>query len=222
MGSPRGVSNVMLSEECQITLGEGLLAVVHLRQDHPDRKVYRLCARSFVLFDLYSVLEFECLQHLLLLPLSPAVDQQPTATNEEPQTLTVMTHDSFAVSAEVITAFEQENNATVRFITSGDAGTALNRAILSRDNPIADVFYGVDNNFLSRALEEDIFEPYASPMLAEIPDEFKLDALNRALPVDYGDVCLNYDIAYFHEHNLQPPDHPGRFALPEYRGLIGG
>jgi thiamine pyrophosphokinase len=32
IGSPRGVSNVMLREKCQVTLGKGLLAVVHIRQ----------------------------------------------------------------------------------------------------------------------------------------------------------------------------------------------
>ena len=147
-------------------------------------------------------------------------DQQPTPTSAEPQILTIMTHDSFAVSDEVIGAFEQRNNASVRFISSGDAGTALNRAILSRDNPIADVIYGVDNNLLSRALDEDIFEPYTSPLLDQIPVEFQLDELNRALPVDYGDVCLNYDIAYFQERDLQPPSTLEDLRLPQYHGLL--
>lgn len=154
---------------------------------------------------------------------SPATDtkfEQSTSTPGEPQTLTIMTHDSFAASTEVIAAFEEQSNAKLRFITSGDVGTALNRAILSRDNPIADVFYGVDNNFLSRALDEDIFEPYSSPLLAAIPDHFKLDPLNRALPVDYGDVCLNYDISYFTENNLKPPTTLEDLLLPEYRSLL--
>jgi thiamine transport system substrate-binding protein len=173
---------------------------------------------SFV--SLVTILLALCACNVSASPTLPAESAQPAATSEEPQSLTVMTHDSFAVSAEVIAAFEQENNATVRFITSGDVGTALNRAILSRDNPIADVFYGVDNNFLSRALDEDIFEAYMSPMLAEVPDEFKLDALNRAIPVDYGDVCLNYDIAYFLERNLEPPTTLEDLLLPEYSGLL--
>jgi thiamine transport system substrate-binding protein len=153
--------------------------------------------------------------------LTPAqTESQPTPSPNEPQILTVMTHDSFAVSAEVIAAFEQEHNAEVRFISSGDVGTALNRAILSGDKPIADVFYGLDNTFLSRALEEDIFSAYSSPLLADIPDVFKLDPLNRALPVDYGDVCLNYDIAYFAGNELEPPATLEDLLLPEYRGLL--
>jgi thiamine transport system substrate-binding protein len=86
----------------------------------------------------------------------------------------------------------------VVFLQSGDAGAVLNKAILTKDAPLADLLFGVDNTFLSRALEADIFEPYESPALHEIPDDFKLDDSNRALPVDYGDVCINYDKAVFH------------------------
>ncbi len=112
-----------------------------------------------------------------------------------PVTLTVMTHDSFAVSQEVVAAFEQANDVKLVFLASGDAGTALNKAILSRNAPLADVFYGVDNTFLSRALDAGLFVPYDSPLLAQIPAQFQLDPTHAALPVDYGDVCLNYDKA---------------------------
>lgn len=138
----------------------------------------------------------------------------------EPARLDVMTHDSFAVSEDLIRRFEQENNIQLNFIPSGDAGAALNRAVLSKDAPIADVLYGVDNTFLSRALQEDIFIPYDSPLLADIPSEFVLDAEKRALPVDYGDVCLNYDKAYFTGKNLPVPQSFEDLAKPEYKGLL--
>jgi len=137
-----------------------------------------------------------------------------------PAMLTVMTHDSFAVSADVVTAFEQANNVKVTFLKSGDAGVALNKAILTKDAPLADVFYGVDNTFLSRALEAGIYEAYASPLLANIPAEFKLDPQNRALPVDYGDVCINYDRAYFTDHSLAVPQSLEKLTRPEYKGLL--
>ena len=122
------------------------------------------------------------------------------------QTITLMTHDSFNISKEVIEIFEKENKVTVRFLKSGDAGAALIQAILSKKNPLADVFFGVDNSFMSRALDADIFLPYDSPLLANIPEHLKMDQQNRLLPVDYGDVCLNYDKAWFKKHNLSPPD----------------
>jgi thiamine transport system substrate-binding protein len=144
----------------------------------------------------------------------------PAPTPSGPQTLRVMTHDSFAISEEVIKAFESQHNAVVQILPSGDAGTALNKAILSKGNPIADVFYGLDNTFLSRALSEGIFETYHAPLLADIPDSFKLDGQDRALPVDYGDVCPNYDIAYFEEKGLQPPASLDDLLKPEYKGLL--
>ena len=145
-------------------------------------------------------------------PITPAISGS--------QTLVVMTHDSFAASADVLLAFESAYNVVVKILPSGDAGTALNKAILSKGNPIADVFYGVDNTFLSRALSEDIFEQYNSPMLANIPEAFKLDPQNRALPVDYGDVCPNYDKTYFTQKGLQPPRTLEDLIKPEYKGLL--
>jgi thiamine transport system substrate-binding protein len=137
-----------------------------------------------------------------------------------PQTLTVMTHDSFEISEDVLAAFESQHNARVQFLKAGDTGTALNKAILATNNPLADVFYGVDNTFLSRALAEDIFAPYAAPALAEIPAEFQLDPENRALPVDYGDVCLNYEQGYFAENALAPPQSLEDLVDPAYQGLL--
>jgi thiamine transport system substrate-binding protein len=134
--------------------------------------------------------------------------------------LTVMTHDSFAVSEDIVTAFEEEHSVDVVFLKSGDAGSATNKAVLSVGTPLADVFYGVDNTFLSRALEGDIFEPYESPLLADIPDELELDAEHRALPVDYGDVCLNYDIAYFADRGLTPPASLEDLLMPQYASML--
>jgi thiamine transport system substrate-binding protein len=154
-------------------------------------------------------------------PATPAATATPavTPTASGPRTLTVMTHDSFAMSEDLKTAFEQEHNVTLQFLASGDVGEALGKAILSAGQPLADVFYGVDNTFLSRALNENIFEPYASPLLSDIPAEFKLDDQNRALPVDYGDVCLNYDKAYFAEHSIAPPANLEDLLKPEYKDL---
>jgi thiamine transport system substrate-binding protein len=156
------------------------------------------------------------------MPVSPTepAPQPTSAPSGDQSSLTVMTHDSFAISEDLVAQFEQQNNATVNFIKGGDSGSALNRAILSKASPLADVFYGVDNTFLSRALEEDLFEPYASPLLDAIPAEFRLDSQNRALPVDYGDVCINYDKAYFADNNLAVPASLEDLTKPEYKGLL--
>ena len=135
------------------------------------------------------------------------------------ETLTLMTHDSFNISKELIARFEEQNQVKLRVFKAGDAGAALVQAILSKENPMADVFFGVDNTFFSRAITADIFVPYASPQLKNIPDQFKLDGQNRLLPVDYGDVCLNYDKKWFIETNLVPPADLTDLIKPEYKGL---
>ncbi|MCC6147466.1 MAG: thiamine ABC transporter substrate-binding protein [Anaerolineaceae bacterium] len=155
-------------------------------------------------------------------PIVPSIMESKVTPPVENKlrTLTVMTHDSFAVSEEVVAEFERQNNVKVNFLLGGDAGSSLNRAVLTKASPLADVFYGIDNTFLSRALREDIFEAYASPVLKDIPDVFKLDAENRALPVDFGDVCINYDKAYFKEKGLAVPQSLQDLVKPEYKGLL--
>jgi thiamine transport system substrate-binding protein len=152
----------------------------------------------------------------LALVLASCAPKEP----EGPATLTVMTHGSFAISEEVIKAFETANNVTVAFVEGGDAGETLNKAILTKDAPIADVIFGVDNTFLSRALEAGIFESYASPSLADVPAEFKLDPSNQVTPIDFGDVCINYDKAYFADNNLAIPQSLEDLRNPEYKDLL--
>ncbi|RJP54700.1 MAG: thiamine ABC transporter substrate-binding protein [Anaerolineaceae bacterium] len=152
--------------------------------------------------------------------VTPAGQTVQPLSAGEPVPLTVMTHDSFAISESVLAAFEQSNNIKVTFLASGDTGAALNKAILSKDAPLADVLYGVDNTFLSRALDAGIFEPYESPALVNVPAEFRLDAEKRAIPVDYGDVCINYDKAFFAKNELAVPQTLGDLILPEYNGML--
>lgn len=156
----------------------------------------------------------------LTLFLSSSLFLFASCAPQAPAALTIMTHDSFAMSEDVVTVFEEANNVTIVFLPSGDAGSMLNKAILTRDAPLADLLFGVDNTFLSRALEEDIFESYASPELQTIPEEFKLDSSNRVTPVDYGDVCINYDKSYFAENNLAVPQRLEDLTKPEYNGLL--
>lgn len=152
---------------------------------------------------------------LLLLSIGLAA-----CSSDEPAKITLMTHDSFAISEATIADFEAEHNVTIELLPSGDTGAALNQAILAKPAPLADVFFGVDNTFMGRALDAGIFEAYDSPLLAEIPDALKLDPSHRLLPVDYGDVCLNYDKAWFAENGMPLPTSLADLADPAYAGLL--
>jgi thiamine transport system substrate-binding protein len=130
-----------------------------------------------------------------------------------------MTHDSFDASEKVIEAFQAACDCEIQFLRAGDTGLMLNQALLSKDNPLADVIYGIDNTFLSRALAGDILEPYTSPALEDVAQDLRLDMTDHMLPVDYGDVCLNYDKSWFAEQGLAPPSDLPALTQPEYEGL---
>jgi thiamine transport system substrate-binding protein len=143
---------------------------------------------------------------------------EPSA--DEPVTLRLLAHDSFAVSDEVLAAFTKETGIDVELVQGGDAGTVVNQAILTNGNPQADVLFGIDSTFLTRALDEDLFVPYASPALAEVDDAFLLDPEHHVTPVDFGDVCLNYDKAWFAESGIPVPTALAQLTDPAYKDLL--
>ncbi len=152
-------------------------------------------------------------------PPATAPTAAPVSSSAAP--LVIVSHDSFAVSDDVLKEFETANHATVQILKSGDAGAALNKAILAgTSNPLGDVFFGVDNTFLSRALKADLFEPYKPNGADVIPAAYQLDPQFRMTPIDWGDVCLNYDKAWFKSKNLAPPQTLDDLIKPEYKSLL--
>jgi thiamine transport system substrate-binding protein len=135
-------------------------------------------------------------------------------------TLTLVTHDSFDVSDDVLAAFTDDTGIEVTIAPAGDAGSTVNQAILTKDDPLGDVLFGVDNTFLSRALDEDLFLPYESPLLPSVPDELVLDDEHRVTPIDVGDVCLNHDVAWFEDNDVDLPTDLEDLTDPAYEGLL--
>ncbi|MGW7552076.1 thiamine ABC transporter substrate-binding protein [Streptomyces rimosus] len=139
----------------------------------------------------------------------------------DPKTVTLVSHDSFNASKSVLEEFTKQTGYKVNVLKGGDAGKAVNQAILSKDNPQGDVFFGIDNTLLSRGLKAGIFSPYQAKGLESVPEELQLDkAEHRVTPVDYGDTCVNYDRAYFAEHKIAPPRTFDDLLKPEYKGLL--
>lgn len=139
-------------------------------------------------------------------------------TAAQATTLTVLTHDSFSLDKALVAQFERQSGIRLRFLKGGDAGEMLNKAILSKGAPIADVIYGIDNTLLSRALQADILQPYRSPELPALRPELLLDQTFRATPVDFGYVALNYDRDYFKDKPL--PERFADLASPEFARLL--
>jgi thiamine transport system substrate-binding protein len=135
-------------------------------------------------------------------------------------TVTLVTHDSFAVSKAVLRDFTKQTGITVKVLKNGDAGAALNQAILTKDAPLGDAFFGVDNTFLSRALAAGIFVRYSAKGVDRVPAALRLDDRNRVTPIDYGDVCVNYDKQWFADKQLAVPTSLDDLADAKYRDQL--
>jgi thiamine transport system substrate-binding protein len=142
---------------------------------------------------------------------------EQTPGRDEPVTITLLTHDSFDVTRQVLQGFEREADVRVQVLPAGDAGQLVNRTILAAGNPEGDVLFGIDNNLLTDALDADVFIGYASPRLDAVPDVFELDPEHRVTPIDHGEVCLNYDRSRLGD---APPRTLEDLADPAFRDLL--
>jgi thiamine transport system substrate-binding protein len=152
---------------------------------------------------------------------SAATGPSPTVSPSTDSEVTVVTHDSFAVPDSVVAKFEADTGIKVTFVAPGDAGVLVNQLILTKDAPLGDVAYGIDNTFATRAAKAGIFADYASAMPAA------KDAATYSIPnapgltaVDYSDVCLNYDLAAFEGTGIPAPKTLDDLTRPEYKNMI--
>jgi thiamine transport system substrate-binding protein len=136
----------------------------------------------------------------------PAAESQTPTSTSKPAITTVrlLTHSSFAASKAVLADFTKETGYKVKLVQPGDAGVMVNEAILRKDNPVADALFGVDNTFLTRALDAGIFDPYTPRGLESVPAALQTDSLHRVTPIDHSDVCVDYDKSWF-GHGGRPP-----------------
>ena len=131
-----------------------------------------------------------------------------------------MTHDSFAVSDDVLAAFEEESGLTVEQVAPGDGGALVNQLILTKDSPLGDVVFGIDNTFASRAIDEGVLEPYTPADVSESAASYAVGDGGELTAVDLGDVCVNVDHAWFADAGIPEPVTLEDLAKPEYRDLL--
>ena len=136
-------------------------------------------------------------------------------------TVRLLTHDSFLVSDDVLAEFTDQTGYDVVLVPAGDAGSMVNQALLTKDRPLGDALFGIDTTFLALGLEAELFEPYESPELAAVPDDLEVDPEHRVTPIDLGDVCINYDRAFFADPGAPPvPTTLEDLTDPAYAGLL--
>lgn len=149
-----------------------------------------------------------------------ATDPGPDGDEPAPTTVRVVTHDSFNVSEGLIETFEAESGYTLELSAPGDAGSLVNQLILTKDSPLGDAAYGVDNSFASRAIGEDVFADYTSPALPVAAEEYLVGGGDSLTPVDVGDVCLNIDTEWFDDNDVPAPQSLADLIDPDYADLL--
>ena len=159
-------------------------------------------------------------------PAQPSVTASASASASAPAapsesgTLTVITHDSFALAKESLAKFAAESGYEVKYIAPGDAGTVVNQLVLTKDAPLGDVVFGIDNTFAGRALTAGVLSPYVPASLPASAKALAADEAGSLTPIDYGDVCLNADAAWFKAHDLAVPATLDDLVKPEYKDLL--
>jgi len=146
-------------------------------------------------------------------------------SDDDPNAVTLVVYDSFPTADtslnEALASFTADTGIDVEILVAGDTGTMVSKAVLTAGNPEGDVMWGVDNTFLSRTIEDDVFEPYTSPVTSRFPPELTALVPNgEATPVDFGDVCVNYDVGWFADHSLPVPTSLADLADPAYASLL--
>ncbi|MDQ1447570.1 MAG: thiamine transport system substrate-binding protein, partial [Actinomycetota bacterium] len=119
-------------------------------------------------------------------------------------TVTLLTHSSFAVSKPVLADFTRQTGYKLKILQPSDAGVMVNEAILRKDSPVADALFGVDNTFLTRALDAGIFDEYVPRGVDTVPAALQVDQQHRVTPIDDSNVCVDTDTSWF-DHDGRPP-----------------
>ena len=148
----------------------------------------------------------------------------PEATpGAAPEKLVLVTHDSFNLSEGTLATFTDTTGIEVEVQAAGDAGELVNKLVLTKDSPLGDVVFGIDNTFASRAVNEGVLADYASADLTEAEDGYLLPAgsgREQLTPIDNGDVCINVDHEWFAEAGIAEPVTLDDLIKPEYKDLM--
>jgi thiamine transport system substrate-binding protein len=137
--------------------------------------------------------------------------------------LTLITHDSFALSKGTLEKFTKQTGVKVTVQAAGDAGELVNKLVLTKDSPLGDVVYGIDNTFASRAVEAGVLEDYVSKGVTDAESQYLLPAGQGAAqltPIDSSDVCVNIDHRWFATNDVAEPATLDDLIKPAYKNLF--
>lgn len=183
------------------------------------KKVIATTLVSFVALSLLSACAIDQADEPVTSSSAKTSSASPTSSPKA-QTVKLLAHDSFVVSEDLITQLKADTGITLEVIAGGDAGAMVASAVLAAGSPTADVMFGVDNTLLTKAVNGGVFAPYTSPDLGALVPALQGDTGGGVVtPVDYGDVCLNYDKKWFADKKISAPASLDDLLKPEYKDL---
>ena len=152
---------------------------------------------------------------------SPATATSAASSSSAPppHDVVVATHDSWAAPDDLMKSFDTTSGFSAKIETNGDAGELTNKLVLTKDSPIADAVYGIDNTFATRAVDAGVLQKYRSPAVTSTQYDVPGGA-DYLTPIDWGDVCVNVDDTWFTKHKIAPPQSLDDLIKPAYKGLF--
>lgn len=150
----------------------------------------------------------------------------PAATGSSGPTghgvVVLVTHDSWAAPKSVLAAFTAQTGYRVQVQSNGDAGELTNKLVLTKDSPLGDAVFGIDNTFATRAVDAGVLTPASVPAVPGAARFTPADAdvARDLVPIDYGDVCVNVDDQWFHAHHRVEPGGLADLAKPAFKNLF--
>ncbi len=140
---------------------------------------------------------------LLLISISCRDRETGRRSEREDDILKIYTYDSFVtwgLADLTIPVFEEQEGCRVVIESVGDAGNIVNRLIMEKRNPQADIVIGIDNTMMNRVLFEELLVSYRSEKLADIREVLHFDETYHLIPYDYGYFAFVYDT-----HEIENP-----------------
>ena len=175
---------------------------------------YKDVSRMYIMRKLFFLAAVFC---VISLPGVFASGKPESSDNTE---LVIYAYDSFVSEwgpgPVVIPKFEEKYGIKVNLVSAGDSGQVLQKAIIEKDDPKADILIGIDNNLLAKAKKEKIFSPYRPKNISKIPKELIFDPEFNVVPFDYGFFSIIYDS----EKIKNPPGSLDDLLNPEYKKSI--
>ncbi len=139
-------------------------------------------------------------------------------------TLDILTYDILALSDDLVDQFTVESGYCVNFIKENDSGGILDKMMLTKDNPVADLMIGLDNTYLQTALVNDLLTEtdYVTNSGYQNISQSALEPYSgsMAIPFDMGPVCLNYDERFVDDENVSTPTSLWNLTAEEWRGKL--